>query len=46
LATRACPSATLYCEPRQTWKGAAAAVDMCAGVRRVRVASYPIHING
>lgn len=26
------PLATRNCEPRQAWKGAAAAVDVCAGV--------------
>jgi hypothetical protein len=32
MATRAGPLATINCEPRQTWKGAAAAVDSCASV--------------
>jgi len=33
------PLATVNCEPRQAWKGAAAAVAPCAGVWWVRVAS-------
>jgi len=33
------PLATVNCEPRQAWKGAAAAVDPCAGVWWVRAAS-------
>jgi len=44
LAARVCLLATLYCEPRQAWKGAAAAVDTCVGVRRARVASYLISL--
>ena len=32
--------ATLDCEFRQAWKGAAAAVDMCAGVRTVRATTH------
>ena len=31
--------AILNCEPRQAWKGAAVAVDVCAGVSTVRAAS-------
>jgi len=33
------PLATVNCEPRQAWKGAAAAVVPCAGVWWVWVAS-------
>ena len=33
------PLATRNCEPRQTRKGAAAAVDVCAGVGTVRAAA-------
>ncbi len=32
--------ATLRCEPRQTRKGATAAADACAGIRRVQVATH------
>lgn|GEM_PF-6784414 len=39
MAARAGPLATIYCEPRQAWKGAAAAIDSGAGVWRVRVAT-------
>ena len=39
MATRVGPLATINCEPRQAWKGAAAAVDSCAGVWLVRVAT-------
>jgi len=31
--------ATSGCEPRQAWKGAAAAIDMCAGGLLVQVAT-------
>ncbi len=31
--------ATIDCGPRQAWKGAAAAIDSCAGVGLVRVAT-------
>ena len=40
MVTRAGLLATLDCEFRQAWKGAAAAVDMCAGVRTVRATTY------
>ena len=40
MVTRTGLLATSDCEFRQTWKGAAAAVDMCAGVRTVRAATY------
>ena len=33
------PLATINREPGQAWKGAAAAVDLCAGVWLVRVAT-------
>ena len=39
MVTRAGLLATRNCEPRQARKGAAAAVDVCAGVGTVRVAS-------
>jgi len=40
------PLATVNCEPRQAWKGAAAAVDPCAGVWWVRVASILVVASG
>jgi len=40
MVTRAGPLATISCEPRQARKGAAAAVDSCAGVWLVRVATH------
>ncbi len=40
MVTRTGLLATSDCEFRQAWKGAAAAVDMCAGVRTVRAATY------
>ena len=33
MAARLGPSATISCEPRQAWKGAAVAVDSGAGIR-------------
>ncbi len=32
MVARIGPLATIYCEPRQAWKGAAAAEDSCAGM--------------
>ena len=40
MVTRTGLLATSDCEFRQAWKGAAAAVDMCAGVRTVRATTY------
>lgn len=37
MVTHAGPLATRSCEPRQAWKGAAAAVDLSAGVWLVQV---------
>ena len=34
------PLATINREPGQAWKGAATAVDLCAGVWLVQVATY------
>jgi len=42
MVTRAGPLATIYREPGQARKGAATAVDSCAGVWRVRAAAYPL----
>ncbi len=39
MVTRVGPLATINCEPSQTRKGAAAAVDSCAGVWLAGVAS-------
>ena len=40
MVTRTGLLTTSDCEFRQAWKGAAAAVDMCAGVRTVRATTY------
>ena len=40
MVTRTGLLATSDCEFRQAWKGAAAAVDMCAGVRTVRATAH------
>ena len=40
MVTRTGLLATSDCEFRQAWKGAAAAVDMCAGVRTVRATTH------
>jgi len=45
MVTRTGLLATSDCEFRQAWKGAAAAVDMCAGVRTVRATTYKKVIN-
>lgn len=39
MVARIGPLATENCEPGQAWKGAAAAVDSCAGVWLVRAAA-------
>ncbi len=39
MVTRIGSLATINCEPGQTWKGAAAAVDLGAGVWLVRAAA-------
>jgi len=39
MVTRAGPLATIHCEPRQAWKGAAVMMDSGAEVWRVRVAT-------
>src|SRR4030095_14322514 len=39
MATHSGPLATIRCEPRQAWKGAAAAADSSAGVWLVWVAT-------
>jgi hypothetical protein len=40
MATHSGPLATIGCEPRQAWKGAAAAADSCAEVWLVWVATH------
>ena len=45
MVTRVGPLATINCEPRQAWKGAAAAVDSCAGVWLVRVATLIFNLT-
>ena len=45
MVTRTGLLATSDCEFRQAWKGAAAAVDMCAGVRTVRATTYKKFTN-
>lgn len=39
MVARAGPLATICCEPRQAWKGAAVTTDSCAGVWLVRAAA-------
>lgn len=39
MVARIGPLATKNCEPGQAWKGAAAAVNSCAGVWRIRAAA-------
>jgi len=39
MVSRVGPLATIRCEPRQTWKGAAVAADSCAEVRLARPAA-------
>lgn len=45
MVARAGPLATRNCEPRQARKGATAAVDVCAGVGTVWVASISYIIS-
>ena len=44
MVVRIGPLATKNCEPGQTWKGAAAIVDSCAGVWLVRIAAFNAQI--
>ena len=44
MVARAGPLATRNCESRQARKGAAAAVDVCAGVGTVRVAAQSVFL--
>ena len=39
------PPATIHREPGQAWKGAAAAVDLCAGVWLVQVAAFNFSLS-
>lgn len=45
MVARAGPLATICCESRQAWKGAAVATASCAGVRLVRATAILISAN-